>query len=209
MMNIDMTLNTQRNNFQWLRVIGVMVVCGWFFMATRANIGLGWWYLSRLYGMMDNHMSLIFFWVIFYEQLISYFRCNFTHETLVILMGCFGYFILVCLRPKTFYIFSSLVVVILETFYRNSIFIFLIPFSAGYFSALFTPPIMTILLFSIFIEILNFLKLPAFGAPFIHFTPQRKKPAASWSSTKRQAGNILAHNTLARPTVFDLVNYSI
>jgi hypothetical protein len=51
-------------------------------------------------------------------------------------------------------------------------------------------------------KIINVFNLAAFRAFLIHRILLIKMPAALWSSTKRQAGYILTHNALARPTAF-------
>lgn len=191
-MNIDMTLNTQRNNFQWLRVIGVMILPCLIYVTARADKFFGRLYLFITNRIAYNSLCMKFFGIFCKARFIMSRVFNSSNF---------------CLCPYSLFLIYS-ISIIFSPFREGGSLLFsmlIIPL----FSTIFTLNTITIFMGSVFPKFIQIFILTAFRTLLFHFTPQRKMPAASWSSTKRQAGNILAHNTLARPTVFDLVNYSI
>ena len=182
-MNIDMALNAQRNNVQRLRVVGVIVVfCLFAAMGTSQSINS--WESSFLNSKRYDISGFVFIWI-----------------------TIFLYFIML---TDLFRIFFGP--------YLNSGICFLRMLFTIFLSTLFTFPTMAIFSFFAFTKFAQWFNLSAFITSLIHLTPHtcpggrrqgKKIPAALRSSSKRQAGNILTHNALARPIAFDCFNYSI
>jgi hypothetical protein len=100
-MNIDMALNTQRNDLQWLRVIGVMVMLCLVYMAAMASQGVDARKFAAAHQIMDNFFSVSLFWIFIVISFNFFFNSLFSLFCMNISNAVFMQFIFTSFNPIT------------------------------------------------------------------------------------------------------------